>query len=311
MNKDLKKFIILLISLILIAFVISYSYSVYQNHQREKTIEKIEKSQGAYLKVTEEKNFDNPKEKWQNEILKNLELLGYSKVDTRPFYKRIYDKLTGKKVYNYINKSEDETEAVSFEFCNEVLYEDLNIKNEIITVEIKNNKIIEKFFDGDKQLIQIELIANDDYSSYDQKIYSYITKKTITVKDVLNKDTYLNTKNGIIEYEDGKTIEFTHKNSEMNGPAVETFPNGDKIEFNFVSDKRVGKAEKIYKNGDKEVFIYGENNQKNGNSIYYFVNGDVEETSYVNGVLEGAAKYIYKDGVIEHYKYKDGKRVED
>ena len=131
------------------------------------------------------------------------------------------------------------------------------------------------------------------------------------VKDVLNKDTYLNTKNGIIEYEDGKTIEFTHKNSEMNGPAVETFPNGDKIEFNFVNDKRIGEAEKFYKNGDRELFIYGENNQKNGNSVYYFANGDVEETTYVNGILQGPAKYIYKDGVVEQYKYKDGKRIEN
>ena len=244
-------------------------------------------------------------------MLEMLELLGYSKVDTRPFYKRIYDKLTGKKVYNYIDKSGHETEAGSFEFCNEVLYENLNIKNETVIVEVKDNKIIEKFFDGDKELIQIELTANDDYSSYDQKIYSYITKKTITVKDVLNKDTYLNTKNGIIEYEDGKTIEFTHKNSEMNGPAIETFPNGDKIEFNFVKDKRIGEAEKFYKNGDREIFTYGKNNKKNGSSTYYFANGDIEETIYVDGVLQGPAKYIYKDGVVEQYKYKDGKRIEN
>ena len=199
----------------------------------------------------------------------------------------------------------------SFELCNEVLYENLNIKNETVIVEVKDNKIIEKFFDGDKELIQIELTANDDYSSYDQKIYSYITKKTITVKDVLNKDTYLNTKNGIIEYEDGKTIEFTHKNSEMNGPAIETFPNGDKIEFNFVNDKRIGEAEKFYKNGDREIFTYGKNNKKNGSSTYYFANGDIEETIYVDGVLQGPAKYIYKDGVVEQYKYKDGKRIEN
>ena len=97
----------------------------------------------------------------------------------------------------------------------------------------------------------------------------------------------------------------------MNGPAIETFPNGDKIEFNFVNDKRIGEAEKFYKNGDRELFIYGENNQKNGNSVYYFANGDVEETTYVNGILQGPAKYIYKDGVVEQYKYKNGKRIEN
>ncbi|QQB73491.1 MORN repeat-containing protein [Fusobacterium canifelinum] len=314
MNKDLKKFILFLIGSIIVAFAISYSYSAYQSHQQGENIDGVKNTlnfENTHKRVEDVKESGDPQEAWQNQMLEILELLGYSKVDTRPFYKRIYDKLTGKKVYNYIDKTEHETEAGSFEFCNEVLYENLNIKNETVMVEVKDNKIIEKFFDGDKELMQIELTANDDYSSYDQKIYSYITKKTITVKDVLNKDTYLNTKNGIIEYEDGRTIEFTHKNSEMNGPAIETFPNGDKIEFNFVNNKRIGEAEKFYKNGDREIFKYGENNKKNGNSTYYFANGDIEETIYVNGVLQGPAKYIYKDGAVEHYKYKDGKRIED
>lgn len=107
----------------------------------------------------------------------------------------------------------------------------------------------------------------------------------IIVKDVLNKDIYLNIKNGIIEYEDGKIIEFIYKNSEMNGLVIEIFFNGDKIEFNFVNDKRIGEVEKFYKNGDREIFIYGENNKKIGSFIYYFVNGDVEEIIYVDGVL--------------------------
>lgn len=246
-------------------------------------------------------------------MLKNLEILGYSKVDTRPFYKRLFDKLTGKKVYTYIDyiDSGSDTEVRSFEYFGEVLYENINIKNENVIVEIKDNKIVEKFFDGDKELIQVELTANEDYSSYDEKIYSFVTKKAITSKDALNKDTYLNTKNGIIEYEDGKTIEFTHQNGAMNGPAIENLANGDKVEFNFINNKRVGVAEKFFKNGDREIFTYGENSQKNGNSVYYFANGDVEETTYVNGVLQGPAKYIYKDGVAEHYEYKDGKRIED
>jgi len=270
-NKDLKKFILFLIGSIIVAFAISYSYSAYQSHEKGKDIDKVKTTfnfENTDKKVEDVKEESgDPQEVWQEQRLGALESLGYAKVDIRPFYKRIYDKLTGKKVYNYIDKSGHETEAGSFEFCNEVLYENLNIKNETVIVEVKDNKIIEKFFDGDKELIQIELTANDDYSSYDQKIYSYITKKTITVKDVLNKDTYLNTKNGIIEYEDGKTIEFTHKNSEMNGPAIETFPNGDKIEFNFVNDKRIGEAEKFYKNGDREIFTYGKNNKKNARSL--------------------------------------------
>ena len=170
MNKDLKKFILFLIGSIIVAFAISYSYSAYQSCQHDKKINEVKNTfgfGGTNKKAKDVKKNENSQEAWQNQMLEILELLGYSKVDTRPFYKRIYDKLTGKKVYNYIDKTGHETEAGSFEFCNEVLYENLNIKNETVIVEVKDNKIIEKFFDGDKELIQIELTANDDYSSYD------------------------------------------------------------------------------------------------------------------------------------------------
>ena len=293
MNKDLKKFIFFLIASIIVAFAVSYSYSAYQSYQQEKKIDAVKKAFGfgGKDKITSEvEENSDPQEAWQNQRLEALESLGYTKVDIRPFYKRIYDKLTGKKIYNY-KSVDDETKTV--------------------VVEVKDNKIIENFFNGDKATTRQELVSNDDFISYDLKSYDLDTKEVTTYKDVLNNDVYLNTKNGIIEYEDGKTIEFTHQNGAMNGPAVENLPNGDKIEFNFVNNKRVGEAEKFYKNGDREIFVYGENNQKNGNSIYYFANGDMEETTYVNGVLQGPAKYIYKDGVTEHYEYKDGKRVED
>ena len=293
MNKDLKKFIFFLIASIIVAFAVSYSYSAYQSYQQEKKIDAVKKAFGfgGKDKITgEAEENGDPQEAWQNQRLEALESLGYTKVDIRPFYKRIYDKLTGKKIYNY-KSIDDETKTV--------------------VVEVKDNKIIENFFNGDKATTRQELVSNDDFTSYDLKSYDLDTKEVTTYKDVLNNDVYLNTKNGIIEYEDGKTIEFTHQNGAMNGPAVENLPNGDKIEFNFVNNKRVGEAEKFYKNGDREIFVYGENNQKNGNSIYYFANGDMEETTYVNGVLQGPAKYIYKDGVTEHYEYKDGKRIED
>ena len=293
MNKDLKKFIFFLIASIIVAFAVSYSYSAYQSYQQEKKIDAVKKAFGFGEKdkiTSEVEENSDPQEAWQNQRLEALESLGYKKVDIRPFYKRIYDKLTGKKIYNY-KSIDDETKTV--------------------VVEVNDNKIIENFFNGDKATTRQELVSNDDFTSYDLKSYDLDTKAVTTYKDVLNNDVYLNTKNGIIEYEDGKTIEFTHQNGAMNGPAVENLPNGDKIEFNFVNNKRVGEAEKFYKNGDREIFVYGENNQKNGNSIYYFANGDMEETTYVNGVLQGPAKYIYKDGVTEHYEYKDGKRVED
>ena len=296
MNKDLKKFILYLIISIIVAFIVSFSYSAYQSYQYDKKLDEVKSAfnfGGNDKKVENSKNKENnqnPEEEWQSQRLEALESLGYKKVDIRPFYKRIYDKLIGKKVYNYKSISND---------------------TETVVVEIKDNKIIENFFNGDKPTTRQELFANNDFTSYDLKSYDLETMVVTTYKDVLNNDTYLNTKNGIIEYEDGKTVEFTHQNGAMNGPAVENLPNGDKIEFNFVNNKRVGEAEKFYKNGDREIFVYGENNQKNGNSIYYFANGDMEETTYVNGVLQGPAKYIYKDGVTEHYEYKDGKRVED
>ena len=294
MNKDLKKFILFLIGSIIVAFAISYSYSAYQSHEKGKDIDKVKTTfnfGNADKKVEDVKEESgDPQEVWQEQRLGALESLGYAKVDIRPFYKRIYDKLTGKKVYNY-KSIDDETKKV--------------------VVEVKDNKIIENFFNGDKATTRQELVSNDDFTSYDLKSYDLDTMVVTTYKDVLNNDTYLNTKNGIIEYEDGKTIEFTHQNGAMNGPAVENLPNGDKIKFVFDNNKRVGEAEKLYKNGDREIFIYGENNQKNGSSIYYFANGDLEETTYVNGVLQGAAKYVYKDGAVEHYEYKDGKRIED
>ena len=294
MNKDLKKFILYLIVSIIVAFTISFSYSAYQNYQYDKKIDEVKNvfsfgETNKKVQDSEEKRQD-PEEEWQTQRLEALESLGYKKVDIRPFYKRMYDKLTGKKIYNYKSTSDD---------------------TKTVVVEIKDNKIIENFFNGDKATTRQELFANNDFTSYDLKSYDLDTMVVTTYKDVLNNDTYLNTKNGIIEYEDGKTVEFTHQNGAMNGPAVENLPNGDKIEFNFVNNKRVGEGEKFFKNGDRELFTYGENNQKNGPSIYYFINGDVEETTYVNDVLNGPAKYIYKDGVAEHYEYKDGKRVED
>ena len=294
MNKDLKKFILYLIISIIVAFIVSFSYSAYQSYQYDKKLDEVKSAfnfgeNDKKVEETKEKS-QNPEEEWQSQRLEALESLGYKKVDIRPFYKRIYDKLIRKKVYNYKSISND---------------------TETVVVEIKDNKIIENFFNGDKPTTRQELFANNDFTSYDLKSYDLDTMVVTTYKDVLNNDTYLNTKNGIIEYEDGKTVEFTHQNGAMNGPAVENLPNGDKIEFNFVNNKRVGEGEKFFKNGDRELFTYGENNQKNGTSIYYFANGDVEETTYVNDVLNGPAKYIYKDGVAEHYEYKDGKRVED
>lgn len=297
MKKDFKQFLILLIVSIFIAFTASFGYSVYQNYQREKKINEVknlfnfggtneDKKEEAKEEIKTEEV--NSKESWNNLIISEIEK-DYV-LEARPFYKKLYDKITGKKIYNF---------------------KSTNNENETLVVEMNDNKITQKFFDAGKVVLEKELIANDDFSSYDLKTHNLAEEYTATYKDMLSKDTYLNTKNGLIEYQDGRKIEFIHKNAIMNGPAIEYLANGDKIEFNYVNGKRYGEAQKFYANGDKEDFFYGNNEKKNGASIYFFADGEREEVAYKDGVLEGPAIYIFNDGTAEHYEYKNGKRVED
>jgi len=280
MKKDFKQFLILLIVSIFIAFTASFGYSVYQNYQREKKINEVknlfnfggtneDKKEEAKEEIKTEEITKpeevNSKESWNNLIISEIEK-DYV-LEARPFYKKLYDKITGKKIYNF---------------------KSTNNENETLVVEMNDNKITQKFFDAGKVVLEKELIANDDFSSYDLKTHNLAEEYTATYKDMLGKDTYLNTKNGLIEYQDGRKIEFIHNNG-----------------------KRYGEAQKFYANGDKEDFFYGNNEKKNGASIYYFANGEREEVAYKDGVLEGPAIYIFNDGVAEHYEYKNGKRVEE
>jgi len=281
MKKDFKQFLILLIVSIFVAFTVSFGYSVYQNYQREKKINEVknlfnfggtsedkkeETKEEIKTEETTKPEEVNSKESWNNLIISEIEK-DYVLDDVRPFYKRLYDKIRGKKIYNF---------------------KSINNENETLVVEMNDNKITEKFFNDGKEVLEKELIANDDFSSYDLKAKNIAEEYTATFKDMLGKDTYLNTKNGLIE-----------------------LANGDKIEFNYVNGKRYGEAQKFYANGDKEDFFYGNNEKKNGASIYYFANGEREEVAYKDGVLEGPAIYIFNDGVAEHYEYKNGKRVEE
>ena len=245
MKKDFKQFLILLIISIFIAFTVSFAYSVYQNYQREKKVNEVkslfnlsgtdEKKNEEHTKVEETPKPEdvNSKDSWNNLIISEIEK-DYV-LESRPFYKRLYDKITGKKIYNYKSN---------------------NNENKTLLVEMNDNKITQKFFDSGKEVLEKELIANDDFSSYDLKTHNITEEYTATYKDILGKDTYLNTKNGLIEYQDGKKIEFIHKNAVMNGSAIETLPNGDKIEFNYVNDKRYGEAQKFYTNGDRERLCF-------------------------------------------------------
>ena len=201
MKKDFKQFLILLIVSIFIAFTASFGYSVYQNYQREKKINEVknlfnfggtseEKKEEAKEEIKTEEITKpeevNSKESWNNLIINELQK-DYVLDDTRPFYKRLYDKIRGKKIYNF---------------------KSINNENETLVVEMNDNKITEKFFNDGKEVLEKELVANDDFSSYDLKAHNIAEKYTATFKDMLGKDTYLNTKNGLIEYQDGRKIEF-------------------------------------------------------------------------------------------------------
>ena len=115
MKKDFKQFLILLIISIFVAFTISFAYSVYQNYQREKKINEV-KSLFNLGGTSENKNEEskedikveeahkpenvNSKDSWNNLIITEIEK-DYVLDDVRPFYKRLYDKIRGKKIYNY------------------------------------------------------------------------------------------------------------------------------------------------------------------------------------------------------------------
>ena len=115
MKKDFKQFLILLIISIFIAFTVSFGYSVYQNYQREKKINEVknlfnfgatseDKKEETKEEIKTEETVKpeevNSKESWNNLIISEIEK-DYVLDDVRPFYKRLYDKIRGKKIYNY------------------------------------------------------------------------------------------------------------------------------------------------------------------------------------------------------------------
>ena len=172
MKKDFKQFLILLIISIFIAFTVSFAYLVYQNYQREKKVNEVkslfnlsgtdEKKNEEHTKVEETPKPEdvNSKDSWNNLIISEIEK-DYILDDTRPFYKRLYDKITGKKIYNYKSN---------------------NNENQTLLVEMNDNKITQKFFDSGKEVLEKELIANDDFSSYDLKAHNLAEEYTATYK---------------------------------------------------------------------------------------------------------------------------------
>ena len=136
MKKDFKQFLILLIVSIFVAFTVSFGYSVYQNYQREKKINEVknlfnfggtsedkkeETKEEIKTEETTKPEEVNSKESWNNLIISEIEK-DYVLDDVRPFYKRLYDKIRGKKIYNF---------------------KSINNENETLVVEMNDNKITE------------------------------------------------------------------------------------------------------------------------------------------------------------------------
>jgi len=240
MKKDFKQFLILLIVSIFVAFTASFGYSIYQNYQREKKINEVKnlfnfggtseekKDEAKEVVKTEEatKPEDvNSKDSWNNLIISEIEK-DYV-LEARPFYKKLYDKITGKKIYNF---------------------KSTNNENETLVVEMNDNKITQKFFDAGKVVLEKELIANDDFSSYDLKAHNLAEEYTATYKDMLSKDTYLNTKNGnnekkngasIYFFADGEREEVAYKDGVLEGPAIYIFNDGTAEHYEYKNGKRV------------------------------------------------------------------------
>lgn len=164
MKKDFKQFLILLIVSIFIAFTASFGYSVYQNYQREKKINEVknlfnfggtneDKKEEAKEEIKTEEITKpeevNSKESWNNLIISEIEK-DYV-LEARPFYKKLYDKITGKKIYNF---------------------KSTNNENETLVVEMNDNKITQKFFDAGKVVLEKELIANDDFLNFFSTSYT-------------------------------------------------------------------------------------------------------------------------------------------
>lgn len=300
MNKKIKVVIILVVALLL-SFGGALGYTKYQEHKRQKEIEKVigdfknvfsldtkdtsenkkevkeEVSQKAENKI-EYKNF------MEENISQNLLAQGFTKEkDDRGIFSKIKSFFKREKASVYRNES--------------IKYILLSKKNKLIVHEIEVSESLLK--------------SIREYESKD----NFVTYKAKLTKDfVENKAGYIDNRDtakrkGVTELADGTKIEYTvDESGNQNGAAIEYSPNGNKEEFQYVYGLKSGKAIKYYENGDIEEYHY-DKDVKSGESVYKFKNGDVEEAIYKNDKLNGKAKYIYADGFTEIYNYKDGVRI--
>lgn len=301
MKKDLKEYLKILAIAIIIPLVASYGFYMTKTQgQRQasqqtsslfgNTTRSNSSQQNQQVEQNNEDEDLDPREIWENSVQDTVFFqsdVNYTLLD-RPFYKKWYDKLRGKKIYEY---------------------EGIDNKNLHLTVEVEKEKITGTYSDNNNITKTVELIPTEDYSSYSYEEKDMVNNSTLMVGDVMIPGQ------GVEEFSDGRRIEFTDvffgaNGALKEGPAVEYLTDNSKIEFNYIQNIRYGEAEKTYQNGDKELFSYDQNGEKSGLSIYFFSNGDREESTYENGILNGPARYVYADGDVDYYRYTNGKRVE-
>ena len=245
MKKDFKQFLILLIVSIFIAFTASFGYSVYQNYQREKKINEVknlfnfggtseEKKEEAKEEIKTEEITKpeevNSKESWNNLIINELQK-DYVLDDTRPFYKRLYDKIRGKKIYNF---------------------KSINNENETLVVEMNDNKITEKFFNDGKEVLEKELVDRGVNLALGENVQQFVADEQGKVAKVITPSQ---------EFEADMVIMCVgfRPNTELLKDKVDMLPNGA-IEVNEYMQTS---NPDIFAAGDSAVVHYNPSQTKN------------------------------------------------
>lgn len=305
MNKKIKAFLILIIALLL-SFGGALGYTKYQEHKRQK---ELEKAIGDFKNIFSLNTNENKKEvkKETSQEIKETESL--NEIKYKNFMEENISKNLFDKGFNLEKDDREMFEKIKSFFKREKVsvYKNINENIKYIIFSQKNRLLIQEI-----ELRENSIKSIREYESKD----NFITYKARLTRDfVENKASYVDVrdtaeKKGITEMVDGTRIEYTvDESGNQNGPAIEYLPNGNKEEFEYAYGLKSGKAVKFYENGDIEEFYY-DKGLKSGKSIYKFKDGDMEEAIYKNDKLNGKAKYTFADGFIEIYNYKDGVRVD-
>lgn len=305
MNKKIKAFLILIMALF-ISFGGALGYTKYQEHKRQK---ELEKAIGDFKNIFSLDTSENKKEVKKENIQEIKETESLNKIKYKNFIEENISKNLFDKGFNLEKDDREIFEKIKSFFKREKVsvYKNINENIKYILFSQKNRLLIQEI-ELNKNFIKSirEYESKDNFATY---------KARLTKDFVENKAGYVDVrdtaeKKGITEMSDGTRIEYTvDESGNQNGPAIEYSPNGNKEEFEYAYGLKSGKAVKYYENGDIEEFYYS-NGLKSGKSVYKFKDGDMEEAIYKNDKLNGKAKYTFADGFIEIYNYKDGVRVD-